>query len=210
MKKILFLFATLIISFANLNAQNSEQFKRFTFGVRAGFSSSNNVKFDEFGDKPFDNRKSFNIGAIADFNTQSNFALRSGLIYNQKGFETDDIIYPYFYYNYLEIPVLAVFKFPINDLVKPEIQVGPYLACGVGGEIKAMDDPINPFDYQYYKSFKNDGSLQEKRFDLGLNIGVGVNIWKCYIGCAYELGLHKFDIHGYNQCFMINVGYNFK
>ncbi len=59
---------------------------------------------------------------------------------------------------------------------------GPYFAYGIGGKFKTPDYTR---DIHYVPSVNSD----MKRFDFGLNFGVGLEIHKFQISAQYGLGL---------------------
>lgn len=117
------------------------------------------------------------------------------------------------------MPLLAVFQQQIGRLVKLEMQTGLFFAYGVGGYTKWWNEyrDVNAdgswgewkAKYFYLPNFKApyEWFREYKRFDAGINFGLGVNIWRCYVGCAYDLSL-TYDKGG-NHCGMVNLGYTF-
>lgn len=189
-----------------------------TVGVRVGMNISN---FS--GDvEDLDSRIGFNAGVIVDIPLMQSLYLQTGLFITQKGakynfeFEKEDgkiNINPL----YLQIPVLASYRYDFSDAAQLQVNFGPYFAYGISGKVKVED--LGKIDF-----FGDDeDQFGGKRFEAGLHIGAGVTISKFYIGCAYEFGLSDaFDcknlggydgeddaFKGKNSNFMINVGYNF-
>lgn len=189
----------------------------------AGFSQ---VKWDaRFGmnfsnmTKNGDNTKAlpgFTLGVGMDYGFTENWSLQSGLMITSKGYKYD---YKDEYYNesykkrpiYLDIPILAAYKFNISDNAKLVINAGPYLAFGLGGKCKYDEGG----DYKLFKG--EDGEDAEySRFDLGIQYGVGVELGEHYLVnftgqngfiCPFDLpdGADKPK----NMNFSIGVGYRF-
>ena len=76
----------------------------------------------------------FTLGVGMDYGFSENWSLQSGLMFIFKGFKVKDAFKarPI----YLDIPILAAYKFNISDNTKFVINAGPYLAFGLGGKVK--------------------------------------------------------------------------
>jgi len=148
-----------------------------------------------------ESRIGFNVGVNVDIPLLQSLYVQTGLYATQKGFkaeEGDGKATPL----YLEIPILASYRYNFSDATQWQFNIGPYLAYGISGK---------EGDYDFF----GDGEDQAggKRFDMGLQIGSGVTFNKFYVGCAYEFGLTDvYDEEDWsikNSNFMINLGYNF-
>lgn len=178
-----------------------------TVGVRVGMNISN---FS--GDmEDLDSRIGFNAGVIVDFPLMQSLYLQTGLFATQKGAKYDEYGEKgTFNPMYLQIPVLASYRYNFSDAAQLQINFGPYFAYGISGKAKYEDEEgEDKFDF-----FGDDeDQFGGKRFDMGLQVGAGVTLSKFYIGCAYEFGLTNVVKEDgdkiKNSNFMINVGYNF-
>ena len=103
---------------------------------------------------------------------------------------------------YLDIPILAAYKFAVTDNAKLFINAGPYLAFGLGGKVKFDGGgDMKVFD-------KDEGDAD--RFDIGLQWGIGAELNDHYI--VSITGQHGFISpfdEGKNMSFAIGVGYRF-
>lgn len=189
-----------------------------TIGVRAGMNFSNFT-----GDiDDLDSRIGFNAGVVVDFPLMQSLYLQSGLFVTQKGakYEEDGVeikANPL----YIQIPVLASYRYNFSDATQLQVNFGPYLAYGISGKLKFEVEDMVKDEIDFFGD--DDDQFGGKRFEVGLQVGAGVTINKFYIGCAYEFGLtNAFDskwdtdedydpisFKGKNSNFMINVGYNF-
>lgn len=154
----------------------------------------------------------FTLGVGMDYGFTENWSLQSGLMISSKGFKykignEKDTYRPI----YLDIPILAAYKFDIADNMKFVINAGPYLAFGLGGKNKEHWD-----GGESYKLFKGDDGW--KRFDLGLQYGIGLELSERYlINLTGQNGfICPIDFpSGYkgdkpkNMTFTIGVGYRF-
>src|SRR5690606_16656298 len=111
------------------------------------------------------------------------FAIQPELLYTTKGSENewggliDQTVK--FNLNYLELPVLAVFK--LGDTT--EIHVGPYFSYLLGANIYTEGDLVGASE-----ELDRDNS---KSFDFGLTGGVGLNFGAVQIGARYNYGLSE-------------------
>lgn len=128
----------------------------------------------------------FHIGVISEITLKDNLKLQPGILYSTKGskykisylqqsFELS--IAP----SYIDIPVNVMYYFSTG---KAEISLfaGPYFAYGIGGKSKSDGESVDI-------SFGSGDNDDMKPFDLGLNVGAGVNINGLLISAQYGLGL---------------------
>lgn len=237
MKKVLLLavFTAGVVFCANA------QDKKVSWGVRAGMNLSNiHDKYTgELGtgesksdyEQDFKTRVGFNLGVVMDWNITKNFTIQPGLYFTTRGgkLKENDEDFKYketWRASYLQLPILASYRFRVSDKVKWQINAGPYIACGLGGKVKWEETYAGDTEKGDYKLFKTssddeDGDYEEgggvKRFDAGLSFGTGVSINKVYVGVSYDLGLANIlndkqwgkDFKARNRNFAITVGYNF-
>ena len=211
MKKLFIIAACAVLSLT-ASAQNSASSSSFfstekadkpiTFGVRIGGNLST-ITGDM--DDAVKSRFGFNVGVNVDIPLLQSLYVQTGLYATQKGFKGDGYemkANPL----YLEIPVLASYRYNFSEATQLQVNFGPYLAYGISGKLKTEDE-----DEKLDVDFFDDNVA--KKFDAGLQIGAGVTVSKFYIGCAYQFGLTSiFDMDGVgmkNSNFMFNVGYNF-
>lgn len=150
----------------------------------------------------------FNLGVGMDYGFSENWSLQSGLMISSKGYKVKEGEYkettrPI----YLDIPILAAYKFNISDNTKFVINAGPYLAFGLGGKNKV--DGIDESE----KVFGDNGW---NRFDLGIQYGVGLEISEHYLvnltgqnGFICPWDTEEGEDKCKNMTFSIGVGYRF-
>ncbi|AKD02606.1 hypothetical protein PKOR_05060 [Pontibacter korlensis] len=112
-------------------------------GIKGGVSLANvhGSDKDKFGN--VSNHTSFHAGVFAQFGFGDFFSLQPELLYSRKGFERQDSV---FRYDYLEVPVLAVFNITNNFSVHLGPQVGVMVSAK--HEDQEIDlEPYNAFDY---------------------------------------------------------------
>ena len=181
-------------------------FSQVKWDAKFGMNFSNMTKFDDTKALP-----GFNLGVGMDYGFSENWSLQSGLMISSKGYKVKD--YAKVRPIYLDIPILAAYKFNISDNTKFVINAGPYLAFGLGGKCKFDEGG----DYKLFKG--EDGEDAEySRFDLGIQYGIGLEIGDHYlVNLTGQNGfISPFDYpDGYdgdkpkNMTFSIGVGYRF-
>lgn len=185
-------------------------FSQVKWDVKFGMNFSNATKTkDVIGDTKA--LPGFNLGVGMDYGFSENWSLQSGLMISSKGYKIKD--YSKDRPIYLDIPILAAYKFNISDNTKFVINAGPYLAFGLGGKCKFDEGG----DYKLFKG--EDGEDAEySRFDLGIQYGIGLEIGEHYlVNLTGQNGfISPFDYpDGYdgdkpkNMTFSIGVGYRF-
>lgn len=176
-------------------------FSQVKWDAKFGMNFSNMTKIDESKALP-----GFTLGVGMDYGFNENWSLQSGLMISSKGFkfkggDWKDKYRPI----YLDIPILAAYKFNISDNTKFVINAGPYLAIGLGGKNKETDE-------EDIKLFDKDG-YDWKRFDLGIQYGIGLELSDRYlINLTGQNGFIS-PVDGgddpKNMTFTIGVGYRF-
>ena len=125
----------------------------------------------------------FQAGAKVELDMASyitdGFFLEGSLLYNLKGNNYSGM---HTNLGYLQLPINLGYRFPLSGSVSLMGVAGPYVALGVlGKEVEKMDNSkvkTNVFGESY------------KRFDLGLNYKLGVELWQQWqIYLGFENGL---------------------
>lgn len=231
-------FLLLAVFAAGVVFCTNAQDKKVSWGVRAGMNLSNigdkytgeiepgTSKSDYESD--FKTRVGFNVGVVMDWNISRHFAIQPGLYFTTRGGKLDQDYEGYKYNekwraSYLQLPVLASYRFNLSDNVKWHINAGPYIACGLGGKVKweeTYDGETEKGDYKIFKTIDEDSDENGggiRRFDAGLSFGTGISINKVYIGVSYDMGLANIlndkqwgkYYKAKNRNFAITLGYNF-
>jgi opacity protein-like surface antigen len=175
-------------------------FSQVKWDAKVGMNFSNMTKYDDIKALP-----GFNLGVGMDYGFSENWSLQSGLMISSKGYKVKD--YAKVRPIYLDIPILAAYKFNISDNTKFVINAGPYLAFGLGGKVKY--DGVDESD----KVFGDDGW---NRFDLGIQYGIGLEISDHYLvnltgqnGFICPWDTEDGEDKPKNMTFSIGVGYRF-
>ena len=216
--------------------------KPWSYGVRAGLNlSSASISIlgantdDFYTDDGLKSKVGFNVGLNVEYSIFKSLSIKSGIYLTSKGakYENEDTESETSYYEltnvekqegtaneyYIQIPILASYKYYIKDNLNLEFNFGPYLAYGIAGKSHGTVYR-NGIDVtsQYYEKPGEDtfGKGGLKRFDSGLIIGVGITHNKYYAGVQYDLGMtnlvpsrYSSVCSGKNRNFSVNIGYNF-
>ena len=154
---------------------------------------------------------SFNVGILGRLPIADMFSIESGLLLTGRGSKAEtyfnggnDFVKSKFNPFYLEIPLNAVVKIPLEKKSNVFFNAGPYVAIGIGGKSR-RDTKFGPLVSSSTSNieFSNDDpftSQQEdarydrlKRFDFGLNFGGGFQFQRVLLKVNYGLGLAKIN-----------------
>ncbi len=168
-------------------------------------------------------RTSTQLGLAFDLGINSGFSIQPELLYIQKGDKRTKKIgtvtnTEYLHINYLEIPVLAKMKFG-NDNTEFYITAGPSLGIGMSADIRTVTSssliPSASTTDKVKLGTENDALF--KRFDLGLQLGVGVVLYGFTFDVRYGNSIvnifndpdNDLGVKAYNRTLGISVGYAF-
>ncbi len=134
-----------------------------------------------------DTRTGWHVGVVVDFPLLESLYIQSGLYYTAKGCKDEsEGVKETYKPSYLEIPILASYRYNFSDAAQLQVNFGPYFAYGLGGKVK-FEYRGETKEYDFFGD-EDDDSYGAKRFDFGLQVGVGLTIAKHYfVGGGYEL-----------------------
>jgi hypothetical protein len=203
MKKTLFALALTTAFIGNANAQ--------FFYAQGGLNLSNISNAGDGSTEDNGILPSFNAGLMARFGLSKVVDLESGILFTGKGAKAEtyfnggnDYVKSRFNPLYIEVPLNVVINIPFGGEKNSGVFVygGPYVAVGVGGKSK-IDTKLGALttSAEHNIKFNNDDpftSTQEdaaydklKRFDAGLNVGLGLDLTSVIIKANFGLGLTK-------------------
>ena len=185
---------------------------RAQFYVQGGLNLANITKTKDGQTEKNNLLPSFNAGFMGRFGLSDVFDLESGLLLTGKGskaetfFSDNNYIKTRFNPIYLEVPLNAVIKFPLEAKSKSNIFInaGPYIAVGVFGKSKtdqkfgaitsSSGSDIKFSNDDPFTSEQDDANYNKlKRFDYGINLGGGIDFGKFILKANYGLGLAKIN-----------------
>ena len=218
MKKFL-IAAVCVLSAATLSAQRASSTstsffsaerpeKTVNLGLRAGYTFSNVLEKWDGESESYGGKSGFLAGLNVDVAFMQSFGLNTGIFAVSKGYKySEDGYTETFNPMYLEIPVLASYRFNFGETSRVEVDFGPYFAVGVGGKYKYKYDGESESE----KIF--GGEYGANRFDCGLKVGAGVTFNKIYVGLHYAFGLtNLYDVDEgsiRNRNLSLTMGFNF-
>lgn len=180
-KSKIFISFLLVFVLASVTRVALAQDNSMRVGIKGGLNVTN-LWTDEVSD---DNaRYGFHVGVYTQLFESDVFAIQPEVLFSTKGAKFEDDANGFegtldFNMNYLDIPVLAVFK--LGDAA--EIHVGPYFGyllnakANIDGDIDFDEDEIDRNNF--------------KSWDYGLSAGIGFNAGPVQIGARYNYGLQK-------------------
>lgn len=180
--------------------------QNLSFNVKGGLNLSN-VSGDVEDNKM---KIGYHFGVGADFEFAPNMSIQPSLLYSAKGAKADsEGIDVTLNANYLQLPVHFAYKIDAAPGTKVVLHAGPYIAYGVGGEIKGKQSGVTVA----IDTFDGDIGLL-KRFDAGLGLGVGAEFGPILLDLGWDMGLINVardsgDESVRNQNAYLSVGYKF-
>ena len=179
--------------------------------VQGGLNLANITKTKDGQTEKNNILPSFNVGVLGRLPISSMFSLESGLLLTGRGSKAEtyfnggnDYVKTKFNPLYIEMPLNAVVKIPLEKESNVFFNAGPYVAMGIGGKSR-QESKFGPLMSSSTRNikFSNDdpftseeedaGYDRLKRFDVGLNFGGGVQFGHVILKANYGLGLTKIN-----------------
>lgn len=192
------LLATILNITFRINAQT------WNFGIEAGYVN-NDLSVSE---NSSNSRNGFKLGANAEYMLRNSISFESGLSYIRKGatvtghnmMNTAISSIRFAEMDYLQIPVMAGYRFTFsNDFsLKPEL--GVYLAVGVNGD--SFVTGVDPFNKPYEKrvrTFSGANGVSYRpcnRVDGGLSFAISAKWHHIGLKVEYDFGLATASYYG--------------
>ena len=183
----------------------SATFAQVRFGATAGLNVSNIIESGEQAESG-DFKAGLKVGVLADYAITGNFSVIPELLFSQRGSKISEPASMSTTINYLQLPINAAYKFDVGYGSKIFIFAGPYLGYAVSGKYKIESLSVDiPF---------GSGDEDMKRFDFGLNGGIGYQYDKIFLKLQYNQGLtglyNVSHTTSKNQNIAVSAGYFFK
>ncbi|MDE7412886.1 MAG: PorT family protein [Muribaculaceae bacterium] len=161
-----------------------------------------------------------NIGVMAEKPILNSLSAKAGLFYTMKGTVGKNdggfggTLTTTFSPSYLEIPVMASYRYSINDALRFQFDFGPYFAFGLHGkDVKKYRGSGVAGDSDTKIDLFGGDNPQLKRFDFGFRFGPQIVFNNRFSGSLqYEvsaINISKMGGKVGNGNFMINIGYTF-
>lgn len=159
-----------VIVLAVLLASSAQLYAQGGFGVTAGVGF-NTSKFTQIDVKA---RTGWNLGVTYSFDLPLGFSLQPSLVYNQKAANLADGVSQSM--GFVELPVSVQWG-PDLLIFRPFVDVTPYIGYALSNKFTA-DLAI--------AEISDDSWEGKKRFEYGLGIGAGVDIWRFRVIARYN------------------------
>ena len=155
------------------------------WGVTAGLNF-NTSKFSEVDVKA---KTGWSVGGTCLLDLPLGFSVQPSLIYHQKGANLTNEISQTM--GYLELPVSVQWG-PDLLIFRPFVDVTPFIGYAISNE--AYGD----FSFSGIKDFSSwEG---KERFEYGLGIGGGINVWKLQVIARYNWNFGSlYNVEGWND-----------
>ncbi|MDR2057463.1 MAG: PorT family protein [Dysgonamonadaceae bacterium] len=139
--------------------------------------------------------------------------------------------------NYLQLPVNIMYKTQITSDVKFSIFLGAYIGYALSGNVTSdvidynvtsdvidydvasgvidnnKEEPITKFPWSQTETIKfGSGEKEYKKFDMGLNVGIGLEYADFFLNLQYNMGLINklnYEYYSRNNNIGISLGYLF-
>jgi hypothetical protein len=205
--------------------------------LRVGFTagldiSSYSFDFGLDDNTVLDSRTGFGVGFMAEYSLSKSLFFVPEFQYARRGAKekegTEPDGTPYYNYservNYLQIPLNFLYKIKLSKYVFLNLFAGPYIAYTASASMKVTEASRNSEgelmldkeDNLIYHEVSNgigigSGENQYKKYDAGLNFGVGYEHYDWVIRLQYNAGLvnrmNTNDVSLRNRNIGISIGY---
>ncbi len=179
--------------------------------LQGGLNLANITKTNDGQTENNNTLPTFNVGFLGRVEITEMFNLESGLLFTGHGSKAEtyfnggnDYVKTRFRSYYLEVPLNAVVKIPVDNGSALFFNAGPYVAMGIAGK-SISESKFGPFYTSSSENidFSNDdpftseeedaGYNKLKRFDFGLNFGGGFQFQHLIFKANFGLGLAKIN-----------------
>lgn len=173
------LFATVVATLALCCISASAQAK---WGVTAGLNF-NTSKFSEIDVKA---KTGWSAGATCLVDLPLGFSIQPSLLYHQKGANITNEIAQNM--GFIELPVSVQWG-PDLLVFRPFLDVTPYIGYALSNEVTTS-----------LADFKFSSWQGKERFEYGLGIGAGINVWKLQLIARYNWNFGSlYNVEGWDD-----------
>lgn len=192
---------TLFLSVALLTAASIPQIHA-QIGIKAGVNLatiSQNESDGDYSDYTKNSVVGFQGGLTFDLGVSDLLSIQPEILFIQKGgkatYKLNDANKreSRYYYNYVDVPVLAKLKFYSEDGPGFYFVAGPYVGLALGGKIATTTTLLGTATDQENDFVFDNSSAGEraKRLDYGVSFGGGVKINRLILDLRYTVGLNN-------------------
>lgn len=192
---------------------NKEATAQVRFGAKAGLNvSSIALPLNDYAPKI-----GYQVGFVADIKLSDHFSIQPALLLSSKGvvdkYEDRDLSGLYVKtirtkvsLNYLEVPILALYKRPLKNGTRIFVGLGPYVGIGMFGYSRTEE-------YGKHKIAFDSDPRQDVQsfvpFDFGVSTTVGIETRKFLLGVNFNNGVKPIanGTTNYNSTLGLTAGY---
>lgn len=134
-RRFLIVFLSLLVMAVSAAADSS----RITFGAKAGMTAANITETPEEWEDDAEYKFGFTGGAFLNYAFNKSLSIQPELLYSMKGTEAtlvEDYLDLTVSFDYIELPVLLNYHFPLEGDFRPFIYGGPCIAYLLESEMK--------------------------------------------------------------------------
>lgn len=196
-------------------------FAQVNYGVKGGITQSFVKAMPQAANAKNTLQTGFQVGVFLDKAITNNIILRPSLHLTQKGYQSveGNPGGPFYWSRnlsttYLELPLEALRKFPINQTSSFYIGSGPIVSYGLRGKLKAAvvaTDNTQQLHTQISTDDKIFKTNIDHRFDFGWDFAVGFQNCRMMVNASYNHGISNVVKGGNqslkNRSFAFTVGY---
>lgn len=160
-----------------------------------------------------DRRTGFLFGGFANFEVSRRFAIQPELLYSQQGAKVPlEDVNGVIKLDYIQVPVLAQFRFPTSGNAVPFLIAGPAIGFKASCKVKAE---VGTISAEFDCDDPDEDVIPFKSTDLSGVLGVGVEVSGLTISARYTHGFSNInDLAGdlekvRNRVFSVAVGFGF-
>lgn len=195
-----------------------------TYGVRAGFNTSNQTSPSDGKDLSLDSwGTGFTAGAVVDINFRDFFSLQPGIFFESRShnysYITEESLttaktgisnYGHTRSTWIKIPLLASVRLNPSQSLRWAIEAGPVFGFGMGGNDKGTFATAATGPLRFSNGYFGD---TRSKWSFALKFGTTLRYARHYlIGIHYEAGtssVYKYAKGGHHKAWTFTLGYDF-
>ena len=186
-----------------LTATFAQDDQKFHVGIHGGMNLA------AITQNSSDYRVGFNAGVIANYQFSKKYFVSSGLAVTQKGCKYDDpTVEAKANPLYLQLPIyIGACGYTVKRNVRVSLEVGPYLAYGIGGKLKTTSLVANSEHFGVERDI--DFFDVAERFETGVGFRLGFQYERIQFLLGYEYGITTLSKEGNGNNSSFNAGFAF-
>lgn len=197
MRKIPFYLSAAALTLGSVSLSEAQ------VAVKAGVnlaSVAESAQLEEYNELKNKSVVGFQAGLAFDLAPSSVFSLQPELLFIQKGgkslyqIDENNKFESRYYYNYVEVPVLAKIKFGAQGNGSGFYLLGgPYAGLAFSGKAKNTVTILGntSTSEETFEFDNNDAEVRNRRLDWGVSFGGGLKFGRTFVDLRYNLGINN-------------------